>query len=456
MTARILVVDDVVPNVKFLEARLSAEYFEVSTAGTGAEALRLCAQRAFDVVLLDVMMPGMDGFEVCRWLKSDSATAHVPVVLVTALDQPADRVRGLEAGADDFLTKPVDEVSLIARVRSLVRLKRVIDELRQRAESSASYGLHAGGRLAAALDDVGHGRVLLLEDRMSSSERLVAALSKAHDVDLEVDANEALFRAATGDYDLAIVSSSLKNFDSLRVCSQLRSLDCTRDLPILLLADAEDRARILRGLDIGVNDYLVQPVDRNELMARVHTQLRRKRYTDRLRAIMQESLQLAVMDPLTGLHNRRYLESNLSGLVLAAADGNKPLSLMILDIDHFKAVNDTFGHNAGDAILKAFATRVKTVIRGADVFCRLGGEEFIIVMPETSIAVAGKVAERVRQAVGGTVFSVEDGREIPVTVSIGISERRNGREVDSMMKRADHALYRSKTLGRNRVSADAA
>ena len=455
MTARILVVDDVVPNVKFLEARLSAEYFEVSTAGNGAEALRLCAQRAFDVVLLDVMMPGMDGFEVCRWLKSDAATAHVPVVLVTALDQPADRVRGLEAGADDFLTKPVDEVSLIARVRSLARLKRVIDELRQRAESSASYGLHAGGRLAA-LDDVGHGRILLLEDRISSSERLVAALSKAHDVDLEVDANEALFRAATGDYDLAIVSSSLKNVDSLRVCSQLRSLDCTRDLPILLLADAEDRGRILRGLDIGVNDYLVQPVDRNELMARVRIQLRRKRYTDRLRAIMQESLQLAVMDSLTGLHNRRYLESNLSGLVVAAADGNKPLSLMILDIDHFKAVNDTFGHNAGDDILKAFAARVKAAIRGADVFCRLGGEEFIIVMPDTSIAVAGKVAERVRQAVGGTVFSVGDGREIPVTVSIGISERRNGREVDAMMKRADHALYQSKTLGRNRVSADAA
>lgn len=456
MTARILVVDDVVPNVKFLEARLSAEYFEVSTAGNGAEALRLCAQRAFDVVLLDVMMPGMDGFEVCRRLKSDSTTAHVPVVLVTALDQPADRVRGLEAGADDFLTKPVDEVSLIARVRSLARLKRVIDELRQRAESSASYSLHAGGRLAAALDDIDHSRILLLDDRLSSSERLVTALSRVHEVDLQVDANEALFRAATGDYDLAIVSSSLKDFDSLRVCSQLRSLDGTRELPILLLADAEDRTRILRGLDIGVNDYLIQPVDRNELMARVRTQLRRKRYTDRLRAIMQESLQLAVMDPLTGLHNRRYLESNLAGLMAAAVDGNRPLSLMILDIDHFKAVNDTFGHHTGDDVLKAFAARVKAVIRGADVFCRLGGEEFIIVMPDTSISVAGKVAERVREAIGGTVFPVDDGRNIPVTVSIGIAERRNGREVDAMMKRADHALYQSKTLGRNRVSADAA
>jgi two-component system cell cycle response regulator len=457
MTARILVVDDVLANVKLLEARLSAEYFDVRTASDGLEALRLCARGAFDVVLCDVMMPGMDGFEVCRRLKADPATAHVPVILVTALDGSSDRVRGLEAGADDFLTKPVDELALIARVRSLARFKHVVDELRRQVDASATLGLQSGGKPAALVDEGGRGRVLLIEDRQVSAERLSATLSQGHTVDLEAVADDALFRAATGGYDLVVLSSTLKDYDSLRVCSQLRSLERTRDLPILLLAEAEDRARIVRGLDIGVNDYLVRPVDRNELMARVRSQLRRKRYADRLRDIMQASLQMAVTDPLTGLHNRRYLESHLGGLIDTAADGDKPLALMILDIDHFKAVNDTFGHDAGDDVLKAFAERVKTVIRGVDVFCRLGGEEFIIVMPDTSLDIAGRVAERVRQTVGGSPFAIEKGaRQIPVTVSIGLAERRNGREADAMLKRADRALYRSKAAGRNRVSADAA
>ena len=457
MTARILVVDDVLPNVKLLEARLSAEYFEVRTAANGFDALQLCGRSPFDVILLDVMMPGMDGFEVCRRLKADPATAHIPVVLVTALDHPADRVRGLEAGADDFLTKPVDELALIARVRSLARFKQVVDELRRQVEASGTLALQPAAAAGALVDEGGRGRVLLVEDRASAAERLMATLSEVHTVDLETAPDEALFRAATGGYEILVLTSTLKDYDALRICSQIRSLERTRDLPILLMAEGDDRARIVRGLDLGVNDYLLRPVDRNELMARVRSQLRRKRYADRLRDIMQASLQMAVTDPLTGLHNRRYLESHLGGLVDAAADGDKPLSLMILDIDHFKSVNDTYGHDAGDEVLKAFAERVKTVIRGVDLLCRLGGEEFIIVMPDTSLDIAGRVAERVRQAVGDVMFAIDKGeRHIPVTVSIGLAERRNGREADSMMKRADRALYRSKALGRNRVSADAA
>ena len=143
MTARVLVVDDILPNIKLLEARLSAEYFEVLTATNGVDAIALCESGQCDIVLLDVMMPGMDGFEVCRRLKGQFATAHLPIVMVTALDQPADRVRGLEAGADDFLTKPIDEIALIARVRSLARLKVTVDELRNRAATTVALGMIA-------------------------------------------------------------------------------------------------------------------------------------------------------------------------------------------------------------------------------------------------------------------------------------------------------------------------
>src|SRR5262245_15598499 len=205
MTARVLVVDDVPANVKLLEARLSAEYFDVMTAVNGAEALAVCEHAECDVVLLDVMMPDMDGFEACRRLKSNPATHHIPVVMVTALDQPSDRVRGLDAGADDFLTKPVSDVALIARVRSLARLKLVTDELRMRAVTSKEIGLRSAETDAVA-EEGRRGRVLVVDDRASSYERVITTLKTEHTVDVEVNPAEALFRAAEGNYDLVIVS----------------------------------------------------------------------------------------------------------------------------------------------------------------------------------------------------------------------------------------------------------
>src|ERR1700709_1208084 len=226
MSARILVVDDVPANVKLLEARLSAEYFDVLTASNGAEALDICTRSECDIILLDVMMPDMDGFEVCRRLKSNPATLFFPVVIVTALDSPADRVRGLEAGADDFLTKPVSDVVLIARVRSLTRLKMMTDELRMRAITSLEIGMEAPERRAGTHTRQG-GRILLVDDRPSSYERLAPLLSAEHTVDVEANPAEALFHAAEGNYDLLIVSLSLENYDGLRLCRQGRSLTPT-------------------------------------------------------------------------------------------------------------------------------------------------------------------------------------------------------------------------------------
>src|SRR5438270_851723 len=208
MSARILVVDDVPANVKLLEARLSAEYFDVLTAVSGADALAICERAECDVVLLDVMMPDMDGFEVCRRLKGGISTHHIPVVMVTALDQPSDRVRGIEAGADDFLTKPVSDVALIARVRSLARLKLMTDELRMRAVTSRDIGLENPER-DAVTEGGRNGAILIVDDQPNATERLVRMLGDEHKVDVEADPNDALFRAAEGDYDLLIVSLSL-------------------------------------------------------------------------------------------------------------------------------------------------------------------------------------------------------------------------------------------------------
>ncbi|MGC1465784.1 MAG: PleD family two-component system response regulator [Pseudolabrys sp.] len=457
MSARVLVVDDVPANVKLLEARLSAEYFDVTTAQNGTEALALCDRAECDIVLLDVMMPDMDGFEVCRRLKSNPATHHIPVVMVTALDQPSDRVRGLEAGADDFLTKPVTDVALISRVRSLARLKLVTDELRMRAVTSKEIGIQSPER--EAVTETGrNGRILIVDDRRSSYERIVSTLSAEHTVDVQSDPNEALFHAAEGHYDLAIISLGLQNYDGLRLCSQVRSLERTRSVPILAIAEADNNAKLMRGLEIGVNDYLIRPIDKNELLARVRTQIKKKRYTERLRDNMQMSIEMAITDALTGLFNRRYMETHLGTLVEQAAARGKPISVFILDIDYFKSINDGHGHDAGDDVLREFALRIRKSIRNIDLACRYGGEEFVVVMPETDMAVATMVAERLRRRIASEPFAIQQGsNHLNVTISVGIAAMNAPNETAAaILKRADQALYRAKRDGRNRVVPDAA
>ena len=457
MSARVLVVDDIPANVKLLEARLSAEYFDVATALSGAEALALCERAECDIVLLDVMMPDMDGFEVCRRLKSNPATHHIPVVMVTALDQPSDRVRGLEAGADDFLTKPVADVALISRVRQLARLKMVTDELRMRALTTKEIGIQSPEREAVA-ETGRNGRILIVDDRKSSYERIAMTLATEHTVDIETNPAEAMFHAAEGNYDLMIVSLGLENFDGLRLCSQVRSLERTRGLPILALADADNNQRLVRGLEIGVNDYLIRPVDKNEMLARVRTQIKKKRYTERLRDNVQASIEMAITDALTGLFNRRYMETHFAALVEQAASRNKPIAVLILDIDFFKSINDGHGHDAGDDVLREFALRIRKSIRNIDLACRYGGEEFVIVMPETDMAVATMVAERLRRRIATEPFAIQQGaKQLEVTLSIGIAALSGeGDTAATILKRADQALYRAKREGRNRVVADAA
>jgi two-component system cell cycle response regulator len=456
MTARVLVVDDIRANRKLLETRLSLEYFEVLTATNGPDAIAICEMGGCDIVVLDVMMPGMDGFEVCRRLRATSRTAHLPIVLVTALDRPADRVRGLEAGADDFLTKPVDEIALIARVRSLARLKFSIDELRSRAAHGAATGVVES--FEALIPDASErGRILLVDHQRGASERLAKALTPLHEVIHSDEPSDALAKAIGENVDLMIVSLCHGAFDGLRLCSQARSHESTRNLPILLIADREDRQKVLRGLELGVNDYLSRPVDRNELLARARTNVRQKRYVDRLRQSVRQSVEMALYDPLTGLNNRRFLERRLSALIETARQRGAPLTMMILDIDHFKRINDTYGHDAGDHVLKGLAAELRQIVRGGDLVCRLGGEEFVVAMPGVDATHAARTAERARRTIENKEFAIGGAAgSVSITVSIGLADLRGEQDSSELYRRADRALYISKSAGRNRVTLDAA
>ena len=457
MTARVLVVDDLEINVKLLEAKLASEYFEVATAFNGPSALDLAAGEPPDIVLLDVMMPRMDGFEVCRRLKANPRTTDIPVVMVTALSDVADRLRGLEAGADDFLTKPVNDVALFARVRSLVRLKRMMDELRLREEVCGLFG-SADPPDGPAAEEVPAG-VLVVEEQAFAASRIIDTLTPvAGSVARASSCGEA--QQALGDpVEIVILSLSLPDGDPLRLVSQLRANEATRDLPILLMADDSELPRLAKGLDLGANDYLIRPVDRNELLARVRTQIRRKRLQERLRANYRRSLSLALIDELTGLYNRRYVFAHLTELLARLPETGGQTAVMAFDIDHFKQVNDRHGHSAGDEVLREVAGRVQRQVRSVDLVGRVGGEEFIVVMPETNLGGAAVVAERIRAAIANEPFRLKGSRTLPVTISIGVAAvtgDSGDNTVERLLKRADDALYAAKNGGRDRVVALAA
>jgi two-component system cell cycle response regulator len=454
MSARILVVDDIDANVRLLAAKLEAEYYDVLTAFDGATALAIAASEAPDIVLLDVMMPGMDGFAVCRRLKDDPLTRHIPVVLVTALDSRGDKITGLEAGADEFLTKPIDDILLFARVRSLTRLKMAIDELRQREASGRRLGVIGGasGRLGGT-----GGRVLVVDDNPRQLQRVMAELSVEHRPVAEIDPENALL-TAKGPVDVVLVNAAARNFDGLRLAASLRSDERTRHVPVLAILDADDRKRLVKALEIGVNDVLTRPIDPQEMAARVRTQIKRKRYTDFLRQNLDYSLELAVTDELTGLNNRRFMEGQIIALVERAAAGGEPVSALMIDIDHFKKINDTYGHDVGDEVLREFAARLASNVRAIDLPCRYGGEEFTVIMPGASIEAAEKVAERIRLHVAGAPFRVAAGSELlNVTISIGVAASMGEHDSpEALIKRADEAVYEAKAGGRNRVIARAA
>jgi two-component system cell cycle response regulator len=450
MTARVLVVDDKPVNVRLLEAKLMTEYYDVITATSGREALERVKSDRPDLILLDIMMPVMDGFQVCEALKADPATAHIPVVMVTALNEPADRVRGLEAGADDFLSKPVNDMALLARVKSLLRLKMLLDELRLREETSIELGVVSNG----APDDgvPGDLRTLVVEDDPDDAELIRSVFAEGGTVDIVPDVDAALAKAFGGGYDMVVVSLLAPGADPLRLCSQLRSHDQTRHSSILVMIGEDDTERLAKALDLGVNDYLMKPIDQSELRARVRTQIHYKSYQDQLREAYDKSVAMALTDDLTGLYNHRYLTKHLDKLHGSDA-GNGRGALLMLDLDHFKEVNDNLGHLVGDEVLAEVGRRLKGMIRGRDLAARVGGEEFVVVLSNADAGKADNVAERLREGIAKEPMAVSAPiGSLNMTVSVGVAMYHGADEKpDDQLKRADKALYEAKRAGRDRV-----
>ncbi len=456
MSGTILIVDDMAINRMILEAKLTEAYFDVLQAESGKEALAKVVECQPDLVLLDVLMDDMDGFTVCRKIKDNPETAHIPVVMVTALTNQQDRLRGLESGADDFLTKPINDLALLSRVRNLLRAKFMFDELRLRDSTSRALGLddYDPGR---SLDLEG-GSAVLVPGSAEAGRQWVRILGMQRDFTwTEMTDGKAVLDLRPEELpDVFMVHAKLAGGgDGLRLVSHLHSRPMTRHCGIILVVPEGQQETAAKGLDIGASDYLYEPLDPPETIMRIKGQIRRKHISDRLRANVNDTLRLAVQDPLTGLYNRRYALQHLARISEKARRSGKSFTVMLLDIDKFKRINDQFGHAAGDHVLCEFAHRLQENLRGVDLVSRIGGEEFLVAMPETNESQARRAAERLRRIIGQTPFDLPPPANcaLHVTVSIGVvMGNAHSQDIDLLLRHADEALYASKNDGRDMVT----
>jgi two-component system cell cycle response regulator len=456
MSGRVLVVDDVATNRLLLRAKLSSAYYDVVVAENGTQALEMARSEQPDMIMLDVMMPDMDGFTVCSILKASEVTAHIPVIMVTALDTPEERIRGLEVGADDFLSKPFNDLALFARVRNLMRMKMMFDELRLRDMTSRELGLtdfiseqdidlELGGPILLAPPSTEQGTEWAgqLADRLG-----VATI-------ITYSEREAMNLARLELPDCFVVHQSLmEGGDGLRLVSALRAKPETRQSAVILVVENGDVQTAAKGLDLGASDYIEAPFDVSELIARIRSQLRRKRYSDRLRSNVRDGLKMAVIDPLTGIYNRRYASQHMRRVMERARETDGVFAVMMIDLDKFKGINDRFGHDAGDAVLREFSRRLQENIRGVDLVARFGGEEFFVAMPDIDHEAAAAAAERIRSAIEGAPVILPNGAgDVNVTVSVGVAiAASDDADAEAIIRRADQALFNSKEAGRNRVT----
>ena len=448
MTARILVVDDVPSNARLLEALLAEEYYEVRSIQDSRDTLRVANDWQPDVLLLDVMMTGLDGYAVCRLIKGTRATSHIPVVMVTALREPPDRLQALACGADEFLSKPVEKEILLARLRGIIRLKRLLDEWRSRGAGTAALGLSSRDRRQEQAPFQGVS-VLIVDDLSFRARRLANLLAPDGVAAQLVETEPSVMQAIEAiDFDLIVISLSLIAIAPLRLVAKLRASDRTRDTPLLVICEPDQRNLLISALDLGASDCILLPLDESEFLLRTGNHIQRKLYQDRLRKDFDNALQMAIIDPLTGLHNRRYLEINLKALY--AEPTTREFAVLMIDVDHFKSINDRHGHQIGDTVLQAVAEMLRRNLRESDLIARYGGEEFLVVLRASDEKRAVELGERLRAAIAAiTQFPHTPDRR--VTISVGMAMSGCAGSAETLIERADLAMYQAKRAGRNRV-----
>jgi len=447
---KILIVDDDPTSLKILESMLPADRYSVIQANNGEEALDSAFDQPPDLILLDIMMPGIDGFEVTRKIKKDKRTKDVPIIIITSLDKSESNVKGLEAGAEELLSKPVHATELLARVSSMLRLKEYRDQLTIRMLSGKSFGVMPKEREEIEIKEEEMPQVLLVEDTEVDAKIVENALEDETFQLTTVKSGKDVFSTVSEkEIDLILLDILLPDMNGFEICRRLKKDH--KDIQVVIVTCLDDLESKIKGIELGVDDFLVKPIIGRELKARVNTLLEKKVHLDSLRTHYHEALGKSQLDWLTGLYNHGYFQEFLGYELKRALEQKFPVSLIMIDVDNFKSYNDTLGHSAGDAILREMGQVLRNSIREVDFAARYGGEEFAVVLPYVNRENAIIIAKRIHKAFTSHEFlhdrSIELGNP---TVSMGIAvfpeEALNKAD---LIIQADSMLYRAKQSGKN-------
>lgn len=456
MIGKILIVDDVSTNRIVFKVKLTAAGYHSVMAGDGETCLKLAKSEAPDLILLDLMLPDMTGIEVLRRLKADYATRRIPVVVFSSEQDAALRMAALREGAVDFLSHPIDDQTLLARLRGLLRAREVVGGF---SSPEGELGLFGMAEPAASFQVPGH--VALVLSRPEQAIHLRKQLTAVGQERITIMVPQDVYLdQITGDApDVYVIDADLTTVGGgLRVMSELLSRSASRHAAFCIFNQASPNLVPAMAFDLGATDLVDARISAPELAVRLHSLVQRKRDADQLRASVQDGLRLAMIDPLTGLHNRRYGFAQLNVIANRAAQDDTAFAVMVVDLDKFKTVNDRWGHSAGDAVLVEVAARLAANLRASDLLARIGGEEFLIALPATHQDEAELVAKRLCKAAEIEPVILADGTRIQVTISIGMTiggadaHDHSTLSLADIIDKADRALMKSKASGRNKVT----
>ena len=448
--SKILVVDDEPLNVKLLSAMLPSEQYETASAFSGDEALKLVRDFQPDLILLDIMMPGLNGYDLTRILKSNTESSEIPIVLITAFSGSEYEIKGLEAGADEFLNKPVNKTELLTRAKSLIRLRQYKEQIKSRTCSIKSVTSNIDEKNCLDNTELNLPTILIVEDNKIDAKLLQRYLhGEPYQIKHASNGENAISRSQQERIDVILLDLLLPGKSGFDVCSALKEKENTQNIQIVAITGLSDLESKLKGIELGVDDYLIKPVNMHILRTRVKSLVKKKALLDRLCDKYEMAVHSAITDKLTGLYNRRYFDHFLDFEIKRSSRQKASLALLMIDIDNFKLINDTLGHLFGDKILNKLGDIIKSIIRETDLAARYGGEEFSIVMSNTGLEEATEIAERLRKAISEYNFEITYR---PTTVSIGIAlYPLDSTSLQDLLSNADRALYRAKHEGKNRV-----
>ncbi|ACL04664.1 diguanylate cyclase [Desulfatibacillum aliphaticivorans] len=536
--AGILLVDDKPENLLALEKLLEAPDVEIVKASSGNEALSLILEREFALILLDVQMPGMDGFETAELIQSNKDTRHIPIIFVTAISKEQKHVfRGYEAGAVDYLFKPLDPYILKGKVRTFLELHRqrltlehmnrilkksnqkileqqksVIEEERlkvllQMAGATAhelrqpltallgniellrmfSHAPEKQDKILSQIEEAGERvaeivemiqtirrdetkayagniaiinleqetKVLYVEDRDADYNSITQSLSSNPRLKIfrAYGVGDGMEILQAQDPDLVLLDFYLSDGTGLDFLAEMEKAG--EDAPVVVISGQGDEMVAAQMIQAGAFDYISKSrADAATLSRTIATALEKARLRKETRLAQEKIVDMSITDELTGLSNRRYFNEVVDIEVQKARNNGSPLTLCMMDLDHFKNVNDTYGHLTGDKVLAETGALLKQGFRSHDMIFRYGGEEFAVILPDTDLEHAKRACERFRESVQEHVMDAKV-KQVKITISIGIANMPGEQimEAGELIDAADHALYRAKELGRNRVEA---